>query len=53
MRTQNFINHIIGSVASSYQSKKGGKDQQSIQSSTTPDPGYHKGSDKTQLNITT
>ena len=22
-------------------SKKGGKDQQSIQSSTTPDPGYH------------
>ena len=27
-----------------YQSKKGGKDQESIQSSTTPDPGYHLGS---------
>ena len=25
------------------QSKKGGKDQESIQSSTTPDPGYHMG----------
>ena len=25
----------------SAQSKKGGKDQESIQSSTTPDPGYH------------
>ena len=24
-------------------SKKGGKDQESIQSSTTPDPGYHMG----------
>ena len=24
-----------------YQSKKGGNDQESIQSSTTPDPGYH------------
>ena len=23
--------------------KKGGKDQESIQSSTTPDPGYHMG----------
>ena len=29
-------------------SKKGDKDQESIQSSTTPDPGYQK----TQLNIT-
>ena len=26
-----------------YESKKGGKDQESIQSSTTPDPGYHTG----------
>ena len=25
------------------ESKKGGKDQESIQSSTTPDPGYHIG----------
>ena len=25
------------------ESKKGGKDQKSIQSSTTPDPGYHMG----------
>ena len=36
----------------SNKSKKGGKNQVSIQSSTTPDPGYHMGSDKTQLNIT-
>ena len=28
---------------SSIQSKKGGKDQESIQSSTKPDPGYHMG----------
>ena len=34
-----------------YQSKKGGKDQESIKSRTTPDPGYHIESDKTQLNI--
>ena len=27
----------------SYKSKKGGKDQESIQSSTTPDPGYYMG----------
>ena len=26
-----------------YDSKKGGKDQESIQSSTTPDPGYKMG----------
>ena len=26
-----------------YKSKKGGKSQESIQSSTTPDPGYHMG----------
>ena len=30
------------------QGKKGGKDQETIQSSTTPDPGYHIG----KLNIT-
>ena len=26
-----------------YKSKKDGKDQETIQSSTTPDPGYHMG----------
>ena len=26
-----------------YESKKGGKDQESIHSSTTPDPGYQTG----------
>ena len=36
-----------------FKSKKGSKYQESIQSSTTPDPGYHTWeSDKTQLNIT-
>ena len=25
------------------ENKKGGKDQETIQSSTTPDPGYHMG----------
>ena len=35
------------------QSKTGGKDQESIQLSTTPDPEYHMGKvTKTQLNIT-
>ena len=28
-------------VGCNNESKKGGKDQQSMQSSTTPDPGYH------------
>ena len=36
-----------------YKSKKEGKDQESIQSSTTPDPGYQWKSDKvTILDIT-
>ena len=30
-------------VAEEFHSKKGGKDQESIQSSYTPDPGYHMG----------
>ena len=30
-------------LEASYQSKKDGKDQETIQSSTTPDPGYHMG----------
>ena len=33
-------------------SKKEGKDQESIQSSTTPDPGYHWESETLQLDIT-
>ena len=33
------------------QSKKEGKDQESIQSSTTPDPGYQWASDNTLLHI--
>ena len=32
--------------------KKEGKDQESKQSNTTPNLGYHKESDKTQVNIT-
>ena len=32
------------------ESKKYGKDQETIQSSTTPDPGYHK-SNKNAINI--
>ena len=33
------VSHKEGSL----QSKKDGKDQETIQSSTTPDPGYHRG----------
>ena len=33
-------------------SKKDGKDHESIQSSTTPDRGYHMGNEQKQLNIT-
>ena len=39
------------SIKMLYKSKKDGKDQESIQSSTTPDPGYHMGKWQ-QLNIT-
>ena len=39
-------------VSCDYESKKGDNDQESIQSSTTSDPGYYVGSDKTELNIT-
>ena len=35
-----------------YKSKKGGKDQDQIQSSPTPDPCYHMGSNKNTINIT-
>ena len=34
------------------QSKKDGKDQEMIQSSTTPDPGYHMGKKQNTINIT-
>ena len=30
-------------TVTSYKVRKGGKDQDAIQSSTTPDPGYHMG----------
>ena len=37
----------LGAIRNQYgknhPSKKGGKDQESIQSSATPDPGYHMG----------
>ena len=40
-------------MCSCVQSKKGDKDQESIQWSTTPDPGYHMGKwQKQKLNIT-
>ena len=35
-----------------YESKKKGKDQESIQSSTTPDPGYQWELTTSQLDIT-
>ena len=35
-----------------FESKKEGKDQESIQSSTTPDPGYQWESDNVTINIT-
>ena len=34
------------------QSKKDGKDQETIQSSTPPDPGYHMENNKDTINIT-
>ena len=46
MRSAMSLERVPGCTGSSeswllFQSKKGGKDQESIQSSTTPDPGYH------------
>ena len=32
---------FVGTDEKTYESKKGGKDKESIQSSTTPDPGHH------------
>ena len=36
-------------IESIFEGKKGGKNQESIQSSATPDPGYHMGCDKTLM----
>ena len=40
--------HSTDKSNSDYKSKKGGKDQESMQSSTTPDPGYQLEKDKEQ-----
>ena len=37
--------HVQGDSIKGYESKKEGKDQELIQSSTTPDPGYQWKSD--------
>ena len=41
-RAATFRCSLLGSSLTN-KSKKHGKDQESIQSSTTPDPGYHMG----------
>ena len=46
------MKYILRTILRSDQSKTDGKDQGSIQSSTTPDPRYHMWKrQKTQLNI--
>ena len=42
-------NTLIRLYTLSYKSKKDGKDQESIQSSTTPDPGYQWESDNVTI----
>ena len=37
------LNSVTVSTAYMYESKNGGKDQETIQSNTTPDPGSHMG----------
>ena len=56
-RTYKFLtNNIAGFFAcekneqDNDHSKKGGKDQESIQSSTTPDPAYHMGKWRNTIN---
>ena len=44
--------HVFNANVKNYQSKKGCKDQESIQSSTTPDPGYQWESDKLTADTT-
>ena len=43
---------VIGHISQLHKSKKDGKDQESIQSSTTPDSGYHVGKWQNVINIT-
>ena len=38
-----YRNELNQMSLTNFQSKKGGKDQESIQSSITPEPGYHMG----------
>ena len=39
-----YVNNMVSHIyPAELQSKKGGKGQESIQLSTTPDPGYHMG----------
>ena len=40
---------MIHKISTALESKKGYKDQESIQSSTTPDPGYQWESDKLRV----
>ena len=40
---------IRNSTCHAIKSKKGDKNQELIQSSTTPDPGYHRESDKNTI----
>ena len=42
----------LGKILVHYESKKGCKDQESIQLSTTPDPGYQWASDKLTVDTT-
>ena len=48
IKVEGFVNQLIKKIwpkttLCRYVSKKDGKDQETIQSSTTPDPGYHMG----------
>ena len=47
---RHFYFNVI-SLSANKQSKKGCKDQESIQSSTTPDPGYQRKSDKLTVRL--
>ena len=50
--TQNMKYNSVALLLGYNQSKKGCKDQESIQSSTTPDPGYQWESDKLTVDTT-
>ena len=49
---KSYSDSVSVDIRSIYKNKKGGKVQESIQSSTTPDPGYHIGKWQKQLDIT-